>query len=153
MRHNEISDDLKNEIIDFYKSNNGNLESTSMMFTFLSKWSIRNLLNKEKIYGKVKRVLTDDEKSRQNSLRVINHRRNLKIRLIEYKGGKCIKCNYNKCNAALEFHHLDPNEKDFDISNFSYSFDRLKKEADKCILVCSNCHREIHDEINKGTVV
>ena len=49
---------------------------------------------------------------------------------------------------ALEFHHKDPNEKDFTISGKSWSFERLKNEVDKCILVCSNCHCEIHEKID-----
>lgn len=76
-----------------------------------------------------------------------NSRIKLKERLVEYKGGKCEKCGYNKCITALEFHHIDPNEKDFGIGSFNVlSFDKCKREVDKCILVCANCHREIHYE-------
>ena len=64
--------------------------------------------------------------------------------MIDYKGGKCQICGYNKCANALEFHHLDPTLKDFTISGGTRSFNSLKSEVDKCILVCSNCHREIH---------
>ena len=67
-----------------------------------------------------------------------------KEKLIEYKGGKCQVCGYNKCASALEFHHLDPSQKDFTISGGTKSFESLKPEVDKCILVCANCHREIH---------
>ena len=67
-----------------------------------------------------------------------------KEKLIEYKGGKCQVCGYNKCTSALEFHHLDPSQKDFTISGGTKSFENLKPEVDKCILVCANCHREIH---------
>ena len=75
---------------------------------------------------------------------VVDWRKRTKLKLIEYKGGKCEICGYNKCIAALEFHHLDPNEKDFTISGSSKSFEHLKEEVDKCILVCANCHRELH---------
>lgn len=75
---------------------------------------------------------------------VIEWRKRVKLKLVEYKGGVCEKCSYNKCINALEFHHLDPSEKDFTISGKSWSFERLKKEADKCILVCNRCHTEIH---------
>jgi len=63
-----------------------------------------------------------------------------------YKGGKCEICGYNKCLGALDFHHLNPNEKDFSISDSSkyHNLEEMKKEVDKCILVCANCHREIH---------
>lgn len=76
---------------------------------------------------------------------VIEWRKRTKQRLIDYKGGKCELCGYNKCNRALQFHHLNPEEKDFSISGKSVSFDKLKDEVEKCILVCSNCHSEIHD--------
>lgn len=76
---------------------------------------------------------------------VIDTRRRNKIRLVEYKGGKCEICGYNKCIDALEFHHLNPEEKDFGLScGDTRSLERLKVEADKCIMVCANCHREIH---------
>lgn len=72
--------------------------------------------------------------------------------LIEYKGGKCERCGYNKSMRALEFHHLDPSEKDFGISKqINRNINDLKKEVDKCILLCSNCHAEIHEELyNEG---
>jgi hypothetical protein len=72
----------------------------------------------------------------------------LKQLAIHHKGGKCEICGYNKCIGALEFHHLDPNEKDFGIANKGYtrSWDKVKIEIDKCIMVCANCHREIHSK-------
>jgi Icc-related predicted phosphoesterase len=72
-----------------------------------------------------------------------------KKELVEYKGGCCEICGYNKSIQALQFHHIDPNEKDFNISARSYSIERLKKEADKCMLVCANCHIEVHEELRK----
>lgn len=77
--------------------------------------------------------------------------RSFKIKMVEYKGNSCSMCGYDKYIGALEFHHLDPSEKDFNISHLkSYRFNEVvKKELDKCILVCSNCHREIHGEIRK----
>ena len=75
-------------------------------------------------------------------------RRAIKKALIEYKGSKCERCGYNKCLRALEFHHLDPNEKDFGISRcLTKSMAELKKEVDKCQLLCSNCHAEVHQEL------
>ena len=79
---------------------------------------------------------------------VKQHRRKMKEELVKYKGGKCEICGYDKCLGALEFHHLNPEEKDFTMSssNKYYSLEDMKKEVDKCILVCANCHREIHYE-------
>ncbi len=67
----------------------------------------------------------------------------LKERAIAYMGGKCQICGYDRCPAAMEFHHSDPDEKDFVISR-SMSWERIQREIVKTILVCSNCHREIH---------
>lgn len=69
-----------------------------------------------------------------------------KIKCIEYKGGKCIICNYDKCIGALEFHHIDSSKKDFGIGDRKLSSfnEEIKNELDKCILLCSNCHREVH---------
>ena len=80
---------------------------------------------------------------------VQKRRDKLKLLAVEYKGGKCCICGYSKYIGALEFHHLNPNNKDFGISSKGYtrSFDLVKKELDKCILVCSNCHKEIHANI------
>lgn len=78
-----------------------------------------------------------------------NYRRSIKNMLVQYKGGKCQICGYNRCISALDFHHLNPEEKDFHISGGTKSFEKLKTEVDKCILVCSNCHREIHAGIIK----
>lgn len=75
-------------------------------------------------------------------------RRAIKKMLVERAGGKCVRCGYNKCIRALEFHHQNPNEKDFGISKcLTMSMSDLKAEADKCILLCSNCHAEIHQEL------
>lgn len=74
----------------------------------------------------------------------IDYRKRMKVKMVEYKGGKCQICGYDKCIEALDFHHINPKEKDFSISGGTRSFETLKPELDKCILVCANCHREIH---------
>lgn len=58
---------------------------------------------------------------------------------------KCACCNYNKCFAALEFHHIDPLSKDFELSKMrTRSYAVIKTEIDKCVLLCAICHREYH---------
>ena len=65
-------------------------------------------------------------------------------------GGKCILCGYSKCLAALHFHHRNPIEKLFDITNFlwgkvkGYTNEDLNREVEKCDLLCANCHAELH---------
>ena len=74
-----------------------------------------------------------------------NFRNRLKERAVYVMGGKCQCCGYDKCITALEFHHLDPKEKDFNFgSNSNRSWQNTRDEIQKCILVCANCHREIH---------
>ena len=97
-------------------------------------------------HGKKKKV--------SNTEAVESWRKRKKKALVEYKGGKCQCCGYSRCIEALEFHHLDPNIKSFTISGKSKSFNSLKSEVDKCILVCSNCHKEIHAGlINIDTII
>lgn len=76
---------------------------------------------------------------------VAKRRRAIKTKSIEYKGGKCQLCGYNKYVGALELHHLNPSDKTFAIGEKGYtrSWERVKAELDKCILLCANCHREI----------
>lgn len=72
-----------------------------------------------------------------------------KYEAIIKRGGACEKCGYCKNIAALEFHHKDPNEKEFGIDSRRFSntdLEKLEKELEKCILLCANCHREIHNE-------
>lgn len=78
--------------------------------------------------------------------------RKFKAKCIEYKGGKCEICGYNKFQGALEFHHRDPTQKDFQLSKAkSWTFnERVKNELDKCQILCSNCHKELHNELDKN---
>jgi hypothetical protein len=69
----------------------------------------------------------------------------LKEKALTYKGGRCSKCSYNKCKRALSFHHVDPSQKDFNIGTLR-SWGKIKTELDKCILLCMNCHHEVHDK-------
>lgn len=94
----------------------------------------------------------DKDGSRAQNLTAI--RRALKKHLVEYKGGKCEICGYNRSITALQFHHLNPQEKDFGIADNlrlnNFNIENYHKEVDKCILVCANCHAEIHEEENQG---
>jgi hypothetical protein len=76
----------------------------------------------------------------------LKHAHELKQRAIKYLGGKCKRCGYNKCRYALEFNHLPNFEKEYEPSRLFYmgvNWARVKKELDKCELLCSNCHKEI----------
>lgn len=73
----------------------------------------------------------------------------LKDKLTKLKndfGGKCKICSYSKCLSALEFHHLNPKTKKGQVRDvlLRNGLDAAIKEAKKCVLICSNCHRETH---------
>jgi hypothetical protein len=73
----------------------------------------------------------------------------LKEKAIEYKGGKCEHCGYSKCNRALTFHHKDPSKKLYILTRSKMactSGEKIKDELDKCVLLCANCHSELHDQ-------
>ena len=73
-------------------------------------------------------------------------RRKIIKNLIIVMGSKCISCGYNRCMDALCFHHFDSSKKLFPLSKCR-SWSESVKEAKKCVLVCRNCHGEIHDGI------
>lgn len=82
---------------------------------------------------------------------VKRRRKRLREMAREYGGGKCAICGYMKSTRALVFHHKDPDQKDFGLSvkGLTRSWDKMRKEIDKCILLCSNCHAEVHDGITQ----
>lgn len=137
---------IKDEVIEYYKLTS--YKETCSKYSQYNKKSIRGLLITSGVYlGVYNKNETPKELSRRKSLNVINWKKNNKIKLIEYKGGKCQVCGYDRCENALEFHHIDPSLKSFEISNNSFSFEKMKTEVDKCALLCSNCHREVHAKI------
>lgn len=81
-----------------------------------------------------------------NSEAVQAWRKRAKQKLVEIAGGKCVLCGYDKCQAAMEFHHLDQSSKDFAVTGgrVTRRFELMVAEVRKCVLVCANCHREIH---------
>jgi len=85
--------------------------------------------------------------ARQKNIdRTTQYRRDLKKKAVKYLGGQCSECGYCKSLHAMDFHHKVPEEKDFAISAYSnLCWSRIVKELDKCILLCANCHRELHD--------
>lgn len=133
----ELSDELKKGIREYYKTHTK--KETAKKFGVSEATVVK--------YSDCKRIkFTSEEKVLKNRERVRNRRKKVKEILVLYKGGKCIKCGYDKYIGALEFHHINPEEKDFSISNKgeTRSIEVMKTEVDKCELVCSNCHKEIH---------
>ena len=82
---------------------------------------------------------------RCNSDAVSARRRKVKRTLVDEAGGRCSVCGYNRCVAALEFHHLDPSQKAFALSRqgVTRAIAEARTEASKCVLLCANCHAEV----------
>jgi DNA-binding transcriptional ArsR family regulator len=83
--------------------------------------------------------------ARCNSVAVSDRRRRVKRQLVEEAGGKCAICGFAEHPAALQFHHLDPDAKEFHLSHQgqSRSLNRMRAEAQKCVLLCANCHAQV----------
>lgn len=100
------------------------------------------------IYMPQKRVEKRTYADRREYLKkaVAKRRQKLKLMVIEYKGGKCILCGYKNYPGAFDLHHVDGATKEFGLSmqGLTRSWEKTKKEADKCVLLCANCHREVH---------
>lgn len=83
-----------------------------------------------------------------SSDRVKKWRRDTKSRIIKIMGGCCQICQYNRSQTALELHHIDPSKKEISFASIRANpkkWDAIFDELLKCILLCANCHREIHD--------
>jgi hypothetical protein len=103
-----------------------------------------------KHHGEVEFVRDNSNRWRCTKCRVesvTKARRKRKKKLVEHFGNKCSLCGYNKSQSALHFHHIDPETKEFGIAYKGYcrSWEKMLAEAEKCILVCANCHAESHD--------
>jgi transposase len=72
-------------------------------------------------------------------------RRRTKAKLVAEAGGCCVLCGYDRHQAALHFHHLDPTKKEFHLADtgVTRSIERLRREVEKCVLLCGNCHAEV----------
>jgi transposase len=88
---------------------------------------------------------------RCRSQAVSESRRRIKRILVEEAGGACLICGYDRCIAALEFHHRDRKKKLFALSRkgATRSLQKARAEARKCILLCSNCHVEVENGVTR----
>jgi predicted DNA-binding protein YlxM (UPF0122 family) len=167
-----VSDEQKNKIIALY--NDGlNCKEIGKQF-FLSRITISRILKKSGIelirhattYNKIQKIEKKCEicenvfQSTSNNIhtnpicgtcKTSIRRYNMKIKLMDLKGGKCCDCgSYDLDISCYEFHHLDPTKKDFNLSSLNVAkifIEKVLKELEKCILLCSNCHRERHKTI------
>lgn len=116
----------------------------------MSKKTLPRIIDTCPKHGSVEFVIRSDSGTGRctkcRSEAVQKRRDKVKRMAVEYKGGKCSTCGYDKCIAAMEFHH--PNaDKDFGISELGYTraWEKIRAELDKCVMLCANCHREAHN--------
>ena len=120
------------------------------------KENILKLRKQGKSYREIQKILgcskatiayhcTDGQKEKARVSRITLRKTN-RTKLKEKFGGQCTICGYNRCLDALDFHHINGNDKSNNV-NFvlqRHGFNAAVLEAQQCQLVCSNCHREIH---------
>lgn len=79
-----------------------------------------------------------------------DRRVSIQLKLYNWKKEQGCKCCKENDPCCLDLHHLDPSEKEGNPSSFTkFSWNKLMKEASKCIVVCRNCHAKIHAGIIK----
>jgi len=115
------------------------MSGTNRIFAELLVADFKRKESQSKMKKRIKNRLKEQDKAKKRRSR-------FKQKCVDYKGGKCAICGYDKCLAALDFHHVNPTLDDIRISKiFPFKFNvMIQKELDKCILLCSNCHREFH---------
>ena len=112
------------------------------MVRYNREWRNRNREHC-RTYG---RIWARNHRKRKTAARIA-----MKQHAVEYLGGKCIECGFSKHNAALTFHHRDGSTKEFTLATMMMcSWELIKKELDKCDLMCSNCHNIWHYEKVRG---
>ena len=156
---NQISKETGKSLttVRYWAKKNG-LESKYVQFKYVEKKGVPT----ERICPKCKLLLPSEQFYKRRGVECsstyckvctsnqsLNRMQKLKKQMVDYRGGCCQICGYDKYIGALEFHHTDPKQKDFNLSSLKrYSFnDIVKSELDKCVLVCANCHREVHAKI------
>lgn len=128
------------------------------------KSQIEKLYNEGKTYREISKILGCskgtisyhvgyDQKSKNNARQSTSRQKHM-LYFKELHGGKCACCDYDRNYSALDFHHLDPNLKNREMTSLgrlmtAKGLKIAEEETNKCILLCSNCHREVHD----GTIL
>jgi hypothetical protein len=84
---------------------------------------------------------------------VAKRRRTVKQKLVQEAGGACVLCGYSRWPGALQFHHVEPGDKEFHLAyrGYSRSIARSRAEMRKCVLLCANCHAEVARALFRGS--
>lgn len=119
------------------------------------KEGARSVVGRCRCHGEAVFVIENSGRARCRRCRmeaVVEWRRRKKAKLVAEAGGRCVLCGYDRCLAALEFHHRDRRTKSFGLSlrGLTRSIEKCRAEAAKCVLLCANCHAEV--EVGFSTV-
>jgi len=124
-------------------------QSVTNNYTIKKCPKCNTLKNKAEFYLLKNNKLSPYCKSCKQSL-YKTKRQKFKQEIVNLKGGKCYNCGYNNCLAALDLHHINSDEKETSFNKSGLVLnDKILKELDKCILLCANCHREVHNNYLK----
>lgn len=139
-KHRPINDE---EIINWQRMyDDGSTVEQVALFFKRSRNTVRVRINTRK------RSFRSLEEQKQYMSKYIGaHKRRIKQILVKEHGGKCVRCGYDRNIKALQFHHINPKEKEFSLSQTTRSLQSARKEMKKCILLCANCHVEVEHEI------
>ena len=116
---------------------------------------MRELIKECKRHGMTTHALSNEAKRprarcRKCAVEAVQKRREkVKNMAVELFGRECHDCGLStKHNSVYDFHHKDPNQKDFGIATYGHtrSWERVKTELDKCVMLCANCHRIRHSQ-------
>jgi hypothetical protein len=98
-------------------------------------------------------MITELDKKWVTRQQAYQRRKLLRQQAVDYKGGRCVICGYDQCTAALDFHHPDPQVKEFTISERLTSWRRIVSELRSVELLCCRCHREVHEGLHPSYLV
>lgn len=104
--------------------------------------------NKQRVldYNREYRKIHKERDREKKALRMVKSRAEKKQKAVDYMGNKCLDCQQSFPNCCYDFHHLDPTKKDLSLAHLvgSRSWERILVELEKCVMLCSNCHRVRH---------
>lgn len=104
--------------------------------------------NKQRVldYNREYRKIHKERDREKKALRMVKSRAEKKQKAVDYMGNKCLDCQQSFPNCCYDFHHLDPTKKDLSLAQLvgSRSWERILVELEKCVMLCSNCHRVRH---------
>jgi hypothetical protein len=139
--------DKAQEALTFHNITDEKQMALSKMMKYKWEKIEKALKNTTLLCDNCRRKLIFKKKNEINKL--YKYYRERKEKAVQLKGGKCAICGYNECIASMVFHHYS--EKDINMFTLlkCSDWEKIKKELDKTLLLCSNCHLEIHFNRNK----